>query len=457
MDFLWLALEFIPGRPEIVSSGKVEHMRTSLFLLILSLSLSIGSPHASADDWPQWRGPDRDGVWHETGIVEEFSGEQLSLKWSVPIGPGYNGPTVADGRVYVMDRQTQPSEIERVLCLDWETGQTIWSATYECIYQVDYDLGPRASITIDEGLAYSLGTMGHFHCFDAATGKIHFSKDLNEEYEIDMPIWGIAASPLIHKESVILMIGGSDGACLVSLDKESGEEKWRALNEKASYSSPILIDQADQQVLVAWTGESLSGLDPSTGEVHWSHSFRPSRMVLNVATPVWDANRVFVSAFYDGSLMMKLDPDSLAAEEVWRRKGINEKKTDSLHCIISTPILEGDYIYGVDSYGELRCLEAATGDRIWEDLTAVSNVRWGNIHFVKNGDRWFMYNEHGDLIIGKLTPEGFTEIDRTKVLDATSDPKYREGKVSWSHPAYAYKHIFARNDDKIVCGSLAGE
>jgi outer membrane protein assembly factor BamB len=180
-------------------------------------------------------------------------------------------------------------------------------------------------------------------------------------------------------------------------------------------------------------------------------------MVLNVATPVFDTDRVFVSAFYDGSLLMQLSPDSLTAKEIWRRKGINENKTDSLHCIISTPILEGDFIYGVDSYGQLRCLDASTGDRIWEDLTAVSNVRWGNIHFVRNGDRWFMFNEHGELIIGQLSPEGFTEIDRTSVLEATSDPRGREGKVAWSHPAYAGGRVYARNDTRIVCADLSAD
>ncbi|MCA9418286.1 MAG: PQQ-binding-like beta-propeller repeat protein, partial [Candidatus Omnitrophica bacterium] len=406
-------------------------MRIQPLIIVFSTGiLGLLSIAATASDWPQWRGPNRDGVWPETGIVEEFEEDQLPLKWSVPMGPGYNGPTVAEGRVYVMDRQTQPTEIERVHCLDWETGKSIWSTSYEAVYKVDYDLGPRASVTIDEGRAYALGTMGNFHCYDAASGETLFAKDLQTEYEIEMPIWGIAASPLIYKDSVILMIGGADGACLISLDKKTGEERWRALDEKPSYSSPILIEQAGEPVLVAWTGESLSGLNPDNGEVHWSHPFKPSRMVLNVATPVFDANRVFVSAFYDGSLLLKLTPDTLTAEKVWRRKGINERNTDSLHCIISTPILEGDYIYGVDSYGELRCLEAGTGDRIWEDLTAVSNVRWGNIHFVRNGDRWFMFNEHGELIIGKLSPDGFTEIDRTSVLNATSDPRYREGKVA---------------------------
>jgi hypothetical protein len=180
-------------------------------------------------------------------------------------------------------------------------------------------------------------------------------------------------------------------------------------------------------------------------------------MVINIATPITDGERLFVSSFYDGSLMLKLKQDELAVEKIWRRKGINERKTDGLHAIISTPYMKDDYIYGLDSYGEFRCLEAATGDRVWEDLTAVGKVRWGTVHMVENRDRMWMFNEKGDLIIGKLSPEGFVEIDRAKLLEPTSDRRYNSGVVCWSHPAYAYQHVFARNDEVLVCANLAAE
>ena len=151
--------------------------------------------------------------------------------------------------------------------------------------------------------------------------------------------------------------------------------------------------------------------------------------------------------------MVKLSHDTLDAEDVWRRRGKNERYTDALHSIISTPLFQGDYIYGVDSYGELRCLKKMTGDRVWEDLTAVANTRWGNIHFVKNSDRIWMFNEAGELIISKLSPDGFHEISRAKIIAPTTDRP--AGKVSWSHPAYAYKHIFVRNDKELLCVNLA--
>lgn len=431
-----------------------------LSLLALSgLMILSGSATVSyGDEWPQWRGPTRDGVWHETGLIEKFPEPQIKIRWKTEISSGYSGPTVADGRVYVTDRLVEPQQQERVHCFDWQTGAKIWSYTYDCVYKgVGYSAGPRASVSVDDGRAYSLGSMGNLFCFDAKDGQVLWSKELNTEYKIDMPIWGISASPLVEGDLVIVQIGGSPGACLVAFDKRTGQEKWRAMNDTASYAAPIMIDQAGKRVLVCWTGQHVAGLDPASGEVYWQYPFKPQKMVISIATPVVDKDRLFVTSFYDGSLMLKLASDKLAVEKTWRRIGRDEKKTDALHSIISTPYLEGDYLYGVDSYGELRCLDAKTGDRLWEDTTATPTARWSTIHMVKNGDKMWMFNERGELIIGKLSPQGFQEISRAKLLEPTRDQLNQRGGVCWSHPAYAHKHVFARNDKELVCASLAAE
>jgi outer membrane protein assembly factor BamB len=210
-------------------------------------------------------------------------------------------------------------------------------------------------------------------------------------------------------------------------------------------------------VLVCLTGDNIVGLDPASGQLYWQHPAQPSKMVLWVTPPVIEQNRLLVSGFYDGSIMLKLDPDQLAVELLWRRRGFSEKKTDSLHSIISTPLLQGQYIYGVDSYGELRCLEADTGDRVWENLEATPPARWSTIHMVQNGDKVWMFNERGELIISKLSPRGYQELSRTKLIEPTTDQLRQRGGVCWSHPAYAYKHIFARNDKQLVCASLAAD
>jgi len=155
--------------------------------------------------------------------------------------------------------------------------------------------------------------------------------------------------------------------------------------------------------------------------------------------------------------MLRLATDKPAAEKIWQIAGRDERNTLALHSIIATPVFENGFIYGVDSYGELRCLDANTGDRLWEDRTAVPIDRWSTIHFVKNGDRHFLFNERGELIIAKLSPQGFHEISRAKMLAPTEEQLRKRGGVCWSHPAFANKHVFARNDKELICVSLAAQ
>jgi len=410
-----------------------------------------------ADDWPQWRGPDRDGTWDEDGLVNHFEKDRLPPKWSAKVGSGYSGPTVADGRVFVTDRLVEPKQVERVHCFDAESGRQLWSHTYDCPYTISYQAGPRASVTVDDDRAFALGAMGHLHVFDAGTGAILWKKDLNAVYDIRMPIWGIAAAPLIYEDLVILHIGGDDGACIVALDKESGEQAWTALRDRAQYSAPIVIQQGGQDVVVCWTGDSVAGLEPETGKVFWRHPFPARKMPIGIATPVVNDNRLFVTSFYDGSLMLRLNPDRPAVEKMWHRVGPSEKNTDALQSIIATPLFLGDYIYGVDSYGELRCLKAENGDRVWSDQTATPRARWSNIHMVQNGERTWMFNERGELIIARLSPQGYQEIDRTKVIEPTTDQLRQRGGVCWAHPAYADRQMFVRNDEKLICVDLEAD
>ena len=413
------------------------------------------APGARGAEWPQWRGPNRDGVWPETGITTKFDKPQLDVVWRAAISSGYSGPTVWQGLVFVTDRVVEPKQIERVHCFDAQTGKNVWTHTYDCEYKgVGYDAGPRASATLEEGRAYSLGAMGHLFCFEARTGKVLWQKDLNAEYGIDMPKWGIAAAPLLYEDLLIVQAGGR-GACYVAFEKTSGSERWKALDDRASYSAPIVIHQAGKDVMVAYTGDNVVGLSPKSGEVYWKHPFPPRQMVIGIADPVVSGERLFLTNFFDGSLMLKVDQRKLAVEKLWQRAGEDEKKTDALHSIISTPIFDGDYIYGVDSYGELRCLDAKNGDRVWESLDAVPKARWATIHMIRNAGKVWMFNERGELIIVELSPGGYNELSRAKLIDPTEDQLRQRGGVTWSHPAFAYKHVFARNDKELVCANLS--
>jgi outer membrane protein assembly factor BamB len=426
------------------------------WVAILTCGLMVGT--TTADDWPQWRGPNRDGVWREDNVLEKFPAEGLEFLWRVKIGAGYCGPTVADNRVFCMDRISEPTELERVLCFDAKTGDELWTVPYECRYRIQYPAGPRASVTVDDDRAYALGAMGHLHCLDVGTGTILWNKDLAEQFQDKkrMPTWGIAGAPLIVDDLVIVQLG-AENACIIALDKESGDPQWQSLNDRGGYSAPILIEQAGQPVVVCWTGDSVAGLAPSSGEVLWRIPFAPSEMPIGVATPIVKDNKLFVTSFYDGSLMLRLGKDQPTAEQLWKKQGPDEYQTEALHSIISTPIWLDNYIYGVDSYGQLRCLRAATGERVWEDQTATPKARWSTIHFVKHDDQIWMFNERGELIIGELSAQGFREIDRTQLLKPTTSQLPQRGGVCWAHPAFANQCVFARNDEELVCASLKAE
>ena len=427
--------------------------------LIAVLVLCLSSAITFAQDWPQWRGIERDGII-ATPIVP--SEDAPTLTWTQEIAGGYSGPTVADGKVYVMDRVAEPEQIERVHCFDLSTGENVWTHRYDATYQgIGYPAGPRASVTIHDGKAYSIGSMGNAFCFDAADGTVLWEIDFNAQYRIvankRMPIWGISASPLVVGSNVVFHVGGSDGACLVAIDCESGKEVWRALDDRAQYSAPVLMQHNEVESIVCWTGDSIAALDPETGEVNWRFKFKPRNMPIGIATPLVKDGHIFVTSFYDGSLMLKVNDDGKSVAEVWSAVGPNEKKTKSLQSIISTPIWIDDYIYGVDSYGQLRCLEAKTGKRVWENLDAVPKARWSTIHFVRNGsdgDTIWMFNERGEILLGKLSPDGFEEISRHKIIDPTSGQLRQRGGVCWSHPAFADQSIIVRSDKEIKCWNL---
>lgn len=416
----------------------------------------VSLPMSRADEWPQWRGPNRDGVWAETGIIDRFDSPQIKLKWKVPISSGYSGPTVADGRVYVSDRVVEPVEVERVHCFDWRTGEKIWSQEYNCRYEgFGYKAGPRASVLVDDGRAYSLGSAGHLFCFDAATGKVLWNRDLAVEYNIRMPNWGIAASPVVEGDLLIVQIGGDQGACVCAFDKRSGEEKWKTLPDDASYAAPIVIDQAGRRVLVCHTGNRIVGLDPPSGNLLWQYDFPWEKWPIGIGTPVVRDDLLLISNAHKGSLLLRLSQQNMRVEKVWQRRRQEVPGGAALHCLNSTPMIQGQHVYGVDGRGILRCLRLDTGEQVWQDGSAVPEDRFATIHLIRHGEKTWMFTERGELIISRLTPEGFQEISRAKLIDTTREQMRRRDGVTWSHPAFAYRHVFARNDKELVAADLS--
>ena len=458
-------------------------LRACMFGLVIPTLLGLFVPTlARADDWPQWLGAKRDGIWREQGIVNKLPKGGPKVRWRVPVGGGYSGPAVADGRVFITDRKlaanaknprnpfdtrTRVAGKERVLCINDKDGKVIWQKEYDCTYQVSYASGPRCTPVVAGDKVYTLGTMGHLYCWNVKDGKEIWHHNLAQDYNAPIQQWGFSGHPLVDGNRLICLVGGKN-SLVVAFDKDSGKELWRALDVNSQgYCPPMIYTIGGKRQLIMWHPKGIHSLNPTNGKVNWYHRY-PRRgqlkAALSIPTPRYDNGKLFVTAFYDGPLMIQINDKGTKTNVLWQGQGRNERPdgTDGLHSIMATPFIKDGYIYGVCSYGELRCLNAKTGKRIWSSRQPTSNgkeLRWANAFLVQHEDRFFLFNELGDLIIAKLTPNGYEEISRANVLRPTNKMAgfRRPRLVLWSHPAFANRCMYARNDEEIVCVSLAAK
>lgn len=419
-------------------------------LLAAVLGLLVPPGQARADDWPQWRGPNRDGVWHEKGIMEKFPAGGLKVAWRVPVGRGFSSPAIAAGRVYITDVQAvRAPATERVLCLDQSTGKPLWSHTYQADYpEWGYTPsagGPRATPLIAGGKLYTVGCMGRLLCLDAEKGTVLWEKDLEKEYQ-QKEFTGITASPLIEGNLLILYLCGKPDACVVAFNRDTGKEAWRALDDSFTYSSPIVFTAGGQRQLVVWTQEAVTSLDPATGKTWWREPMKtPGDSA--VSTPVVLGNRLLV-----GGLMLKLDAEKPGAAVHWPEAKAASKRVLSN---TSTALIQGDHVYSARITGELVCLEAETGKEVWQTDKVTSLKNGCCIHLTPHGDSVLLFTDQGNLIRARLSAAGYEELSRVHVIEPTF--QYNGRKVIWPPPAFAGRHVFARSDEELICAALAAD
>lgn len=427
-------------------SRHVQTAATALFLAGLCVVLSYR--RTLAGDWPQWRGANRDGVWNETGMAATFPPGGLQMSWRTAVGRGWSTPVVAQSRVYVTDVQVnKPAAKERVLCFAEATGRLLWRHEYPVDYP-DWAFnpnagGPRATPIVHEGKVYTLGAMGHLFCLGAARGEVIWEKSLAKEYQVK-EFTGITASPLIDGQHLILYICGQPEACVIALDRYTGRQAWKALNDSFTYSSPIVLTAGGQRQFVVWTQQAVTSLDPATGKTWWRERLAtPGDMA--VSTPVFANGRLLV-----GGLMFQLDQDKPAATVLWPETRVLSKRIFSN---TSTALLQSNHLFTAKTSGELICVEAATGRQLWETNTVTVLKNGSSIHLTPCDGAVYLFTDRGDLIRAHLSPQGYKELSRAHLLKPTSP--FGDRKCAWSPPAYANHHVFARNDEELVCASLA--
>ena len=412
-----------------------------LRVLVLLFLLVFPSP-ARGDDWPQWLGPRRDGVWREQGTPDALPKAPPPVRWRVPVAGGYAGPAVAAGRVFVTDFKPadpkQPkSGVERVHCLDEKTGRPLWTHEYAAEYSIDYPAGPRATPAVDGDRVYTLGAEGHLLCLDVATGKPIWSKHFADD-GAPTPIWGHAAHPLIDGDKLICLTGPAPGGKLVTaFDKRTGKTLWTALKGKEiGYCPPTMIES---QARASSSSSTPNPSTPSTPKPARSAgptrsgpsstaSPSPPRATSNIPPSASSCSSPPTGTARSPSSCPRRPARSPPSSGTHRPR---PHPGGFLHSLMAPPLVTPTHLYGMNRGGELRCLDLATGDVLWETYAATTgdagHLDNATAFLIPNPgpEKTFLFNESGEMILARLSPEGYEEVGRTKLLHPTNTAEQR--------------------------------
>lgn len=430
-------------------------MRKSFLIANLIFSM-LTTSLVQAEDWPGWMGPKRDNQWNPQTVPSSFPAAGLKPLWSTKIAGGYSGPAVVAGRVYITDMVTQADAkvdnfgrkafdgTERVHCIDDATGKILWTHEYPVTYAISYPAGPRCTPIVDGDRLYTLGAEGDLYCFQADSGKVIWSKKLKQVYKTESPLWGYAAHPLIDGENLITLAGG-EGSQTVALNKKTGEEVWRfGTAKETGYSPPTIIQAGGVRQLILVNPEAVNSVNPENGKPYWTIPYLADNGSI-IMSPVRAGKHLFIGGYSNRNLLIELGADQPTAKEVWRnqaKKGMSPVNVQ--------PMVIGEIVYGCDQSGELMAFNIASGERLWETSEPISQRPQGSgtAFMVKSSDRFFLFNESGELVIAKISEKGYEELARTKIIEPTNNAFGRD--VVWCAPAFANGSIYVRNDEQII-------
>ena len=419
------------------------------------------APMATAvgDDWPQWMGPNRDNVWRADGLLDAFPAAGPTGQWRTPVAGGYAGPAVAAGRVFVTDYVTDAdvkvanferkasTGTERVLCLDEATGKLLWKHEYPVTYTIAYPAGPRCTPTVDGDRVYTLGAEGNLCCLNVADGRLLWSRNLKADYQAKAALWGWASHPLVDGDRLVC-VAGTAVAHSVAFDKLTGKEIWRAGKApEQGYSPPTMIETGGQKQLVFMKPDGIYAVEPATGQILWESPYNADNGSIIMA-PVQVGEYLYVGGYQEKNLLLKLS--SGKPEVVWRNK-----LKHGVSAVNVQPFVADGLIYGFHEKGDLRAVAIPSGEVVWKGGGPLGERPQGSgtAFIVRQGDRYWMFAESGDLVIATMSPTGYSEISRGHLLEPTNTAFGRN--VVWCAPAFANRSVVVRNDKEIVRVSLA--
>jgi outer membrane protein assembly factor BamB len=395
------------------------------FLLPATVALLALASQAMAQTaalWPQWRGPNRDGISKETGLLKQWPADGPPLIWKATgAGRGYSSFSISDGKLFTMGLR---GDREYVIAFDLATGKEAWATPHGSAFRNDRGDGPRGTPTIDGDRIYALGGNGDLSVLEARTGKIVWTKNVLKEFGGSNITWGISESPLVLGNKVLVNPGGPN-ASIVALNKTDGSVIWKSQSDRAGYSSAIPVEVNGATQVVFFTSERAVGLDAKDGRLLWEYA-RPANNVANVATPIARANRVFISSDYGtGGGVVEIKPDN-KAQEIWFTKDMRNHHSSS--------VLIGEYLYGFSS-AILTAIKFDTGEIAWRDRSV------GKGSLVYADGNLYCFSENGVAGLVEATPTGYKEKGRFRIP--------QDSLPTWTHPVVAGGRLYLRDQDTI--------
>lgn len=406
---------------------------TVLAATVAILSLSTVVSNRALDDWPQWRGPKRDGVSAETGLLKDWPKGGPAVLWrATGAGDGYSSFAVVNGRLYTLGAR---GGTEYVMAFDAATGRKVWEVAHGQRFRNDRGDGPRATPTIDGDRLYAFGASGDLSAMELATGKVLWSINVLRQFGGSNPQWGLSESPLVLSDRILVNAGGR-GASIVALRKTDGSVIWKSQNDEAAYSSAVLHESAGAREAIFFTATRALGVDVQTGKLLWSYS-QVANGTANVATPVVRGNRVFLSSNYGtGAALLELTPSAsgVSARQVYFTREMMNHHASS--------VLVGDYLYGF-SNSILTAMNFDTGQVAWRDRS----VGKGSVIYADQ--RLYLFSEDGVAGLAEATPAGYREHGRFEISTGNLP--------TWAHPVVSGGRLFIRDQDRIVAYSVGAK
>jgi len=402
-------------------------MRRLRIHIHLTLALCLTASVLAAADWPQFRGPNRDGISPEAAVLKSWPANGPKLLWKVPVGEGYSQVVSSKGRLFTLASQGKD---DVALAFDAATGKQIWRVRIDSKYEDGQGNGPRSTPTVDGALVYVLSPKGKLAALKTANGQVAWQHDLPAEYGAKSPGWGVSTSPLVEGNLLIVNVGGSGNKSIVAFDKTNGKPVWTSQSDSAGYSAPIAITVRGVRQIIVFTADAILSVSPEDGRLFWRSGWKTDYDV-NAATPIFlPPDKLFVSSGYGtGSALLQINRTNVA--EVWRSRGMKNQ--------FSSSVLHNGIFYGFDD-STLKAIDADTGEERWKQRG------FGHGSLILAGGHLIVLSDRGKLALVQATPEAYKELGNAQVL---------EGKC-WTSPSLADGRLYVRNEEQLIAFDWKG-